>query len=189
MRTFLSILLCSVFAVSTASAQTGISVEPAAGLSFFTKDNFKDFYETGLMLGGRASYAVTENISATVGMSYHRYSSKDRLSVDLAKGNGLEGLNPDVTFTIFGFKAGAQYGGAATETLGYFAGAELGPVNQKTDNSSQSEWDLAFGLYAGGRYHFTPETAVGFGPVFNVVTSEGEAYHFLDFVVSVLFSL
>lgn len=194
MRTFLTVLLCGMFVVSAATAQTGITVEPLAGLSFPTKDNFKDFYETGLHLGARAGYAITDNISVTVGLGYNRYSSKDRFDIEgaAAKGNGVngvEGFDPDITFTIFGIKGGAQYGGTISETLGYFAGAELGPVNQKSSISDESEWDFGFGLYGGARYFFTPEAAVGFGPVFNLVTTDGDSYHYLDLVVSVAFTI
>ncbi len=193
MRTFLTVLLGCFFAVTAATAQTGITVEPAAGLSFPTKDNFKDFYETGLHLGGRAGYAITENISVTAALGYNRYSSKDQFFPEarLAKGNGVEGFDPDRTFSIVGIKGGVQYGGAVNETIGYFAGAEVGPVNQKTSfsNGSFSQWDFGFGFYGGARYFFTPTTAVGFGPAFNLVTSDGESYHYLDFLISVLFSI
>lgn len=191
------LLVASLFIATSTNAQVGITVEPFAGLSFPTDSDFGDAFETGLTLGGRAGYAVTDAIKATVGFSYSRYSSKDSFvdeQVAAAKSAGLagvQGFDPSANFILFGLRGGVQYGGAVNETVGYFAGVEVGPTNQKikTDfGSSDGEWDLTLGVYAGGRYYFTPTASVGFGPSFSVIFAE-ESYHFLDVVVLVAFDL
>lgn len=179
-----------------AAAQSGFSVEATAGLSFPTEADFSDGYETGLQLGARAGYAVSDNIKATVGVQFNRYSSKDTFvdesaAAKAAGPSGVQGFDPNVTYNLFGIRGGIQYGARMNDNVGYFAGVEAGPTSQQAKSDfgdSDAEWDLTAGVYGGGRYYFTPTSSVSFGPAFNMIFAE-ETYHFLDIIVGVAFDL
>lgn len=191
------LLIAALFISTSTQAQVGITVEPFAGLSFPTDSDFGDAFETGLTLGARAGYAITDAVKATVGFSYGRYSSKDSfVDVESAAAksaglSGVQGFDPSATYTLFGIRGGVRYGAAVNETVGWFGGVEVGPTNQKIKSdfgSTDGEWDLTLGVYAGAQYYFTPTASVGFGPSFSVIFAE-ESYHFLDVVVLVAFDL
>ena len=192
MRVFVSLLLGIIVVVTPASAQSGVTVEGSAGLSFPTDSDFKEGFETGLVLGARGAYGITDQLKATLSILYNRFSSKDVfVESNAAKAAGIEGFNAQITNNLLGIRAGVQYGDAVTETIGYFVGVEGGPTSQKSKSDlfeSEAVWDATVSVYAGGRYYFTPTASVGFGPAFSLILAES-SYHFLDFVVNVAFEL
>jgi hypothetical protein len=192
MRVPVLLLLSGLLFVASASAQTGITVEATAGLAFPTETDFKDGFETGLALGVRGSYGITDALRATLGVQYNRFSSKDVFVEGIAaKSAGSNGFDAQFTYNLFGIRGGVQYVGDLNETVGFFVGAEAGPTSQKVKSDfgdSNAEWDATIGLYAGGRYHFTPGASVGIGPAFTIILAENNI-HFVDFVVNVAFAI
>jgi opacity protein-like surface antigen len=182
MRSIAALLLVACFVTTSASAQSGITIEPFAGISIPTESDFSDGFKTGMSLGGRFGYAVTDNIDVTATFSFNRFGAD-------IEGFGKTQGEVDFDWDIIGVRVGGRYSSTPSGNLGFRAMAEAGMASQKVKSdfgSSDSETDPAVAVGVGGQYYFTPTASVAIGPTFNMIFAE-ESYHFLDIVASVIF--
>jgi opacity protein-like surface antigen len=183
MRSIAVLLLVACFVTTSANAQSGITIEPFAGISIPTDSDFSDGFKTGMALGGRFGYAVTDNIDVTAAFSFNRFGADTEAFLKAG------GIAVEVDYDIIGVRVGGRYSSTPSGSLGFRAMAEAGMASQKLKSdfgSSDSETDPAVAVGVGGQYYFTPTASVAIGPTFNMIFAE-ESYHFLDIVASVVF--
>ncbi|NND71700.1 MAG: hypothetical protein HKN43_08975 [Rhodothermales bacterium] len=177
--------------VGTAFAQNPIWVEGAAGLALPTDSDFRDAYNSGMTLGGRAGYGLSSTIDATGTLKYNRYKFDNAQSI------------VEATLTSINLMVGGRYKFPSESKLGYEAGSEIGLsrlaidinnpdiiLGKTADSQIRFEGDsstkFAWSVLGTVTYNVVASTFLFVSPSFNLIFADNNAHH-LDFTVGARF--
>ena len=191
--------IIATLSVVTVQAQNPIWVEGSAGLAIPTQGDFRDAYNMGMALGGRAGYGVNSNIDATGSLKYNRYQFDNSGSIfeaTLSTVNLMVGGRYKMpSETKVGFEFGSEIGFSRISIDITNAGIILEDVERlgKTSGTQiviegDSATKFALGFLGYVTYNIVANTYLFASPSFNMIFADTNAHH-LDMVVGARFRI
>lgn len=190
--------IVAAMSLSTAQAQNPIWVEGVAGLALPTQGDFRDAWNTGMTLGGRAGYGVNQKIDGTGSLKYNRYKFDS------------EGSPFEASLTTINLMVGGRYKIPSESKLGYEVGTEVGfsrisidienaggildgvsftktygeQIQIEGDSATKFAWSILPYL----TYNIVANTYLFLQPSFNMIFAESNAHH-VDVAVGARFRI